>query len=51
MDNSYPITIQLAIAQTPGPHLDNDLIAYNELADVPLPTQPHRLDGIFVAPV
>lgn len=49
MDNSYPITIQMAIAQTPGPHLDNDLIAYNELADVPLPTQPHRLDGIFVA--
>lgn len=49
MNNSAPITLDLAIANTDGLHLDSDLIAYDNLAAVPLPTKPHRLDGIFVA--
>lgn len=43
------VTIQKAKEVYNGPHIDNDLLLFDAIADVPLPDEPRRMECIILA--
>ena len=43
------ITVEYAIRMYDGSHIDNDILLLDEIAKMPLPKEPRRMDSLFLA--